>query len=502
MAAVVSAPLLVKSWKELCRDRLVQAAALFVATQWLAACLAPEFHMNAFKAALRFTAGLVLLMIVRTTSDLKLFSRVWVIVSGVAAIYALGAYAGFGVSSLFREQEFFIGAVQRLSGSFEYPNTAAAYFGMSLAIVWWSSFRRVWKWIFAVLLWSAITLTFSKGAFLAVMLVVLAVLAFAKWSRSKVVAWQECAALIGLGIVTYAALLPTAPYLSARVYGSGKESRMSAVYMTPWNTLQQQPGVDDAVSLQIRNSGPTKWRSQGMSRAAVAYRWWDTHTGRFVKGKPPRVTALPRDVDSGETVEVQVVFRTPDLPGRYVLVLQLFTRDYHWFSDIGVPPMLLEADIRPLVSRTTGQTDMSAFYNKGKTSALPGPVGESLNASVTRLSLWRAALEMFVAHPLGVGPDNYRLQYGKYLGAANWNTQIYSNNLYLELLTGSGLIGLGAFAFMILSIERRIDAACLALAVFLIHGLVDVFLMTTPIYFAFWILLGMRASPHDRHLRV
>jgi hypothetical protein len=26
----------------------------------------------------------------------------------------------------------------------------------------------------------------------------------------------------------------------------------------------------------------------------------------------------------------------------------------------------------------------------------------------------------------------------------------------------------------------------------LIHGLVDVFLMTTPIYFCFWILLGMR----------
>ena len=56
-------------------------------------------------------------------------------------------YAGLGATSLFRTEEFYIGQIQRLSGSFEYPNTAAAYFAMSLPFVWWSSFRPAVKMI-------------------------------------------------------------------------------------------------------------------------------------------------------------------------------------------------------------------------------------------------------------------------------------------------------------------------------------------------------------------
>ena len=137
---------------------------------------------------------------------------------------------------------------------------------------------------------------------------------------------------------------------------------------------------------------------------------------------------------------------------------------------------------------------MSRFYNWEKTKRAEAgkPPGESITASVPRSSLWAAALKMFAAHPFGTGPDNFRLQYGNYLGAVTWNTNIYSNNLYLELLTGSGFLGLGAFAALIFVVPWRADAVCFAIAVFLIHGIVDVFLMTTPIYFAFWILCGLR----------
>ncbi len=82
------------------------------------------------------------------------------------------------------------------------------------------------------------------------------------------------------------------------------------------------------------------------------------------------------------------------------------------------------------------------------------------------------------------------MEYGKYLNAEHWDTNIYSNNLYLELLTGSGILGLAAFVLMLARVPWRVEAAALAVAIFLIHGLVDVFLMTTPIYFAFWILLA------------
>jgi hypothetical protein len=45
---------------------------------------------------------------------------------------------------------------------------------------------------------------------------------------------------------------------------------------------------------------------------------------------------------------------------------------------------------------------------------------------------------------------------------------------------------------IVLSIPyRSATPTVMAIAVFLIHGFLDVFLMTTPIYFSFWILAGV-----------
>ena len=206
-------------------------------------------------------------------------------------------------------------------------------------------------------------------------------------------------------------------------------------------------------------------------------------TQTFLKTRP-LITELPHDVDRGETVEVQTAFRTPGEPGKYVLVVELFGRDLDWFSQTGVKPTLVQADIQPAIPRTVGHTDLSALYRRGQTAG-------SLTASVPRSSLWRAAVKMVFDHPFGVGPDNFRLEYGKYLGASRWDTNIYANSLYLELLVGSGVVGLAAFGFVILSMRWHVaKPACLAVGVFLVHGLVDVFTMTTPIYFAFWILVA------------
>ena len=117
--------------------------------------------------------------------------------------------------------------------------------------------------------------------------------------------------------------------------------------------------------------------------------------------------------------------------------------------------------------------------------------------SVPRLDLWRAAMKMIVEHPFGVGPDNYRLEYGKYIGATRWDTHVYSNNLFLEIVTGSGFLGLAAFLWFLIAVPWRFDAESISISIFMIHGLVDVFLMTTPIYFGFWLLLGthMKRNP-------
>lgn len=469
---VVSAPRLFQNRQRILSSRLVQAAALFVSIQWLAVATAPEFQTNALKGAVRFTAGFMLLAIALISNQHQSMTRVWVISSILAAIYALVAYAGFGFTWLFRTEEFYIGQIQRLSGSFEYPNTAAAYFAMSLPIVWWSSFRPSLKALFIFLLWCAIVLTFSKGALIAVPVGVLAGTVF---SHSGPSVWKTVAAFLALGLAAYAVLLPLQPSV---------RNPIAAEYKPSWNGLQQQPGTDDQVPLQIRNTGVTKWRSQGWRRVAVAYRWWNAETETFLKVKP-LITRLPRDVDVGETVEIPAAFHTPDEPGRYVLVLELFDGNLFWFSQTGVVPTLIQADIHPSVSRVVGQVDLSPLYRRA-------PAPGSLKASVSRSSLWTAAVRMFIAHPFGVGPDNFRLQYGKYLGASLWDTDVHSNSLYLELLTGSGILGLAAFGLMLAAKQWRFEPSCLAVGVFLVHGLVDFFLMSTPIYFAFWILMGSK----------
>ena len=77
-----------------------------------------------------------------------------------------------------------------------------------------------------------------------------------------------------------------------------------------------------------------------------------------------------------------------------------------------------------------------------------------------RLVLWRAAARMFAAHPLaGVGPDNFRLAYGRYAGLAGADPRTHSNNMYLEMLAGGGLLVAGAFAWLLWRSAR----ACAAL---------------------------------------
>jgi O-antigen ligase len=471
VVALVGIPVLIQCWKTFTTDRLAWAAVVFVLAQWAAAIGAPEFQTNAFKAAVRFSVGLVLWAVVRGLQQDGRILRTWSIASAPAAIYALIAYAGFGVPWLFRSEEFYLGQVQRLSGSFEYPNTAAAYYAMSLPIVSRASLRPAVKWTLVFLLWCALILTFSRSALVAALIAAAA-------------GWKLAPKVLGIGAGAYLLLLPFNPYWFGTIHRN-RTNPIAVEYKTAWNRLQQSPAVRDAISIQIRNTGFRTWHAQGRSRVAVAYRWLNADTDAFLGGIP-LITPLPRDVEPGEAVEVTARFQTPPSPGTYILALELFSGDFDWFSRLGFWPVLVEADIRPGVERSAGVVDLSARYHRGQSPAV-------LTASVSRLALWRAAFRMFLDRPLGVGPDNFRLEYGRYLHAGRWDTHISSNNLYLELLTGSGLFGLAAFVLLLAAIRWRVDVPCLVVITFLVHGLADVFFMATPIYFAFWTCLAMTA---------
>ena len=478
--AVINIPSLYAHRQELKADRMVQAAALFVAIQWMAAFLAPEFNGNAWKGAIRFTIGFTLLAMALLMPDRKLVPRIWAITSFCAAVYALAAKAGLGLPWLFRNGEFFVAKVQRLSGSFGYPNIAAAYFAMSLPMVWWSSFRPALRWIAAVVLWCALILTFSRSAAAAVAVVSIGGALLAKKKQNE---WRMDAGLIGTGIAAVILLTSFNPQLIDVLKRSGAENPPAAQYKMTWNRLREEPGAQDSVQLSIRNAGTIAWLAQSSGRVAVAYRWRNMETQGVETGS--LVTALPHDVRPGETIELPVAFQTPASPGQYRLIVELFVRKFDWFSNAGVMPAVIDADIQRGATRAIEEVD--------RPSGLPIQTDPRAGTGlVPRFQLWRAAIRMFRSHPFGVGPDNYRLLYGRFLGLSSWNTNIYSNNLYLELLTGSGILGLAGFGLVIISIPHRImTPSLMAVAVFLVHGCLDVFLMTTPIYFSFWILAGI-----------
>jgi hypothetical protein len=483
--AAANAGLLYRNRGKLKADRMIQAAALFIAIQWMAAFFAPEFNGNAWKGAMRFTIGFALMAMARLLPDRDSALRIWAIAAAAAAVYALIAQEGLGASWLFRNGEFFIAQVQRLSGSFGYPNIAAAYFAMSLPLLWWAPFPAAFRWSAAVVLWCALILTFSRGAAVAV-----AVVCIAKGISSyrKTAEWRMACGLIATGLAGAVVSGLFSPYLIDVLKRIPSENPPSAQYTIPWNRLQDQPGADDTIQVSIRNTGNIPWLAKGGERVAVGYRWRNRQSQRLETGS--LVAELPRNIQAGETVELSLPFQTPRTPGRYLLIVELFVRKFDWFSNAGVTPAVIEAEIQPGATRFVENVDSAARRPASRDS-------RAAPAAVPRSGLWRAAISMFMAHPFGVGPDNYRLMYGRFLGYTSWNTSIYANNLYLELLAGSGILGLIAFGLIIFSIRGSDPtSAVLAIGVFLIHGLTDVFVMTTPIYFAFWTLLGFCYYSH------
>jgi len=115
---------------------------------------------------------------------------------------------------------------------------------------------------------------------------------------------------------------------------------------------------------------------------------------------------------------------------------------------------------------------------------------------------------MFSESPLlGSGPDNFRLLKSKYMEFPIWDETILANSLYLETLSGSGILGIASFLWLLWEFWCLLRAkAALAggpseqgsayfgvayLSAFMLHGLVDYFLKFTPTFLLFWLLLGM-----------
>jgi O-antigen ligase len=122
-----------------------------------------------------------------------------------------------------------------------------------------------------------------------------------------------------------------------------------------------------------------------------------------------------------------------------------------------------------------------------------------------RRVLWAVAARQFLERPLlGIGLDNFRLTYGEVLGWQAWNDSIHTNNWYVETAVSVGLLGsvpfFGWLAVLGLDLFNKIRrsritiwqiALVCGLLAYVIHGLLDYFLLFNGTGLLFWIFVGM-----------
>lgn len=434
----------------------------------------------------------------------------------MATIAAAGALAGvlvvleyLGVRPvmrglrLFRTDVALIGANVRAGGPFQYPTIAAMYleiaFAMALGLLPIAIDKRRRGWILVIagtilLVSQAITLTFTRAGLLAMA----SSLAIVSWLRYRERGFDSAVRLLGIIALLIVGQLVTSRSMESlrlRLLTEGQESWYSAEVEAP-RELTLGARTRMSVPVTLTNTGGNTWDPWAPQPFRLSYHWLLYDADRVVSWEGLR-TEFPAPVPPGETVTLRALVEAPYYPGRYRLLWDIEQEHRLWFST--------EPNSTLAISSATVTGDASGLTGPIPTIPLPRRA-----VRPRRFVLWRAAARMVADRPvLGVGPDNYRLLYGQYAGIVPADPRIHSNNMYLEMLVGGGILGGLAFMWLVwraASLFRRhlgtvepheamaaagILAAGVAIAV---HGLFDSFLSFTPTYVLISITVGL-ASP-------
>ncbi len=505
--------------------RLLAAIALFVLVQSLAAIFASEFRGNAIKAAMKTGLGAFLAIAAADLvacfhprkperSDPVRTSMLALSMSGaVAAVLGLGELAGidlFGnIVHLFQRSQYFLGDRIRFLSTMEHPNTAGSLLSAalcaSLALAVFPNpgrrgqHRIVWLGLAAVQ-GLALMLTFSRGAIASTILAILfASLVFRRHigeSDKRMVMAACCiAVLVGMPGLYLArrGLENTGVIAKTRMAVWGLRAAEEVRYLLPGHTYRE--------TIAIENTSPLHWRARD---CGVGYKWHSLSTDRTES--LVTAAAFTDAVAPGQRVEIPVSLATPSGLGEYFLIWFVVCRngETRELKDSYSPGILCligpDGPASPKVMSGRAGRYVAAIRDERRQLDRTRTPGRS--------DLWRAALRMVSQRPLlGRGPDSFRLLKSRHMDFPTWDETILANNLCLEILSGSGILGLGSLLWLLWEFGRVLAAklmlACspaeqisayfgaMYFAAFILHGLVDYFLKFTPTFLLFWLLLGM-----------
>ncbi|MFI5178800.1 MAG: O-antigen ligase family protein [Vicinamibacterales bacterium] len=504
------------------RSPMAPAFLAFVAAMGVAALAAPADRVNALHMTGRLLAafGIYLLATGGVTTPTRLRTVLGLSVASavVVAVLAIGEYVQIRpvLSALraFRPGVTAVGGQLRAGGSLQYPTIASMYlevafaFGLGLLLFAVDALRH-WRattlFVALVVIAEAITLTFTRAGLLTVAASLIVAVAV-RWRERGL---ERGVVLVGsLGVVIAVCFVSSrsAQSLWLRMTSEGQESwyRASVAAPAERSFATDRPSY---VPVTVSNTGRLTWDSRDDPPFYFSYHWIDASGDRVVTYDGAR-TEFPDPVPAGSTATLVALVRAPRRPGTYRLEWDIVQEGRLWFStEPGAPA----SAVTVAVVSGEGHGGPLTTVDRPRRTVRPG-----------RIVLWRAAARMFVAHPLlGVGPDNFRLLYGPYADLTGVDPRTHSNNMYLEVLTGGGLVGAFSFCWLLwraagnfftrvrpgsdtgptrvrpgsdpcrTPIAIGVAAAGIAIA---LHGLVDSFLSFAPTYVLFSLTLGLAAA--------
>jgi hypothetical protein len=488
---------------------------VFVLASLLAAVTAPEEQANAIRATMRTFSGLALALtvpqIIRQRRDL-----LWV--AGALLVGGLLA-AGLGLAEvligrplvglmLFRPQPTVAGPFIRLTGPFDHANQAAMFIEATLplllAAIWlgWQE-RRHWlvgAAVLAGLLYlQAAVLSLSRASFATIFLSCLAVAGLLSWRTAgrplkAARLWAGAANLVGL-MVLFNTLY--SPVLRLRLSSEGDIEWYRVDFQVP-EELSLAAGRAVPITVSLTNKGALLWSSDLAQPINLGYRWYRAADERrsSIEFRWPFDT----EVRPGDTVTMTVMIQTPDEPGAYRLEWDVIQEDVIWFSAKTGHHTYSQVTVLPDDDEASGLITGGTFTEEDiKIQPIP-----------SRSVLWRLAGERLLERPLtGIGLDNFRLTYGRYLGNDLWNESIHTNNWYIETAVSLGFLGSLPFLLWLLllglDLVRNLRSPTLTagrngiwlvavatgIMAFLIHGLLDYFILFNSTGLLFWLLIGL-----------
>lgn len=491
------------------RSPIAAPGAALLAIVLVTALAAPEFGANSLKFFGRLlAAAMVVLLAQNAITTPRIAGQLIGTLLAVGAV--LGAIAALELTQMqlvmdglrvFRPGFHVVGGQVRATSTLFYPTITSMYLEVVFALgLFWlmtdaeSKRARQLAFLALALVAAGIVATFTRAGLITMSSSLLCVgaLRFARHRRWDGGHWR-LAALATLIVVLV--LISRSPrLLVTRISTEGSQDWYGASYTVP-DTLELRAGEARDVPVTLANEGWLTWQSEQAPPFALAYHWLSASTEEVVIFDGNR-TPFAQPVEPRAQVHMAARVWAPSYPGSYILVWDIVQEQRAWLSTEGVLPG------RTLVT-VSGNAVGGPLATHGRM-----PMG---TVRVPRLALWKTALGISAAHPLlGIGPDNYRHVYGRYLGLVTWDTRVHANNTYLEALVGMGVGGLAIVAWLGIAMLRAIVkmwprvadaavplfaatvAACAAIAV---HGLVDSFVTFTPTYVIFALTAGLLLSP-------